>query len=75
MWPGRVPKRAREGGVLGRGAPRTIFPKIVFLGVPEHSLGEKASEVFANIQKGENDTSRDFPFWAFLNHGKRSGKL
>lgn len=30
-----------------------MFPKVVFLGAPENSLGEKAFEVFANIQQGE----------------------
>ena len=30
-----------------------MFPKVVFLGAPENSLGEKAFEVFANIQHGE----------------------
>lgn len=30
-----------------------MFPKVVFLGAPENSLGKKASEIFANIQQGD----------------------
>lgn len=42
-----------------------MFPKVVFLGAPENSLGEKASKVFANIQQGKKNISQVFPFWAF----------
>lgn len=43
----------REHRRWGRGGCRTMFPKVVFLGAPENSLGKKASEIFANIQQGD----------------------
>lgn len=61
IWTGRVSSvfqllvGAEEEGAQRRGRDgcRIMFPKVVFLGAPENSLGEKASEIFANIQQGD----------------------
>lgn len=52
-----------------------MFSKLVFLGAPENSLGEKASEAFADTQQGKNNISQVFSFSASQPSGKRSGKL
>lgn len=49
-----------------------MFSKIVFLGAPENSLGEKAFEVFANIQQGERII---FPKSSFLGRSQLGWRM
>lgn len=67
---------AEEEGAQRRGRDgcRIMFPKVVFLGAPENSLGEKASEIFANIQRGDK-ISQVLPSGCSQPGGKCSRKL